>query len=83
MNHRVQLKKKNQRNTLVLAAMLVTVLILGIACLFAGSSNLSFVKPWRLWQGRERRPISASSGGSGCPGCWRPSSPVQACRFPA
>ena len=44
MNHRVQLKKKNQRNTLVLAAMLVTVLILGIACLFAGSSNLSFAE---------------------------------------
>lgn len=42
MNHMKELKKKNKRNTAVIAAMLVCVAVLGIACLFAGSSNMSF-----------------------------------------
>lgn len=42
MNSIKERQKKNKRNTLVIAAMLVSVIVLGIACLFAGSSNMSF-----------------------------------------
>ena len=42
MNHIQELQKKNQRNKAVILAMLISVVILGIACLFAGSSNMSF-----------------------------------------
>ena len=42
MNHMLALQKKNRRNTAVITAMMIGVLILGIACLFAGSSNMSF-----------------------------------------
>ena len=42
MNHLKELEKKQRRNTLVLLAMLVTVLVIGVACLFVGSSRMSF-----------------------------------------
>ena len=42
MNHMLALQKKNRRNTAVITAMMIGVLILGIACLFAGSFNMSF-----------------------------------------
>lgn len=42
MNHIKEIQKKNQRNTIVIIAMLIAVILLGIACLFAGSSNMSF-----------------------------------------
>ena len=42
MNHIKELQKKNKRNAIVIALMLVCVIVLGIACLFAGSSNMSF-----------------------------------------
>ena len=42
MNHIQELQKKNKRNKAVIIAMLISVVILGIACLFAGSSNMSF-----------------------------------------
>lgn len=42
MNPIKELQKKNRRNTVVIAIMLVCVIVLGIACLFAGSSNMSF-----------------------------------------
>ena len=42
MNHIQQLQKKQKRNTAIILVMLSCVLILGIACLFAGSSNMSF-----------------------------------------
>ena len=42
MNHILALQKKNRRNRMVVIAMLVSVLVLSIACLFAGSSNMSF-----------------------------------------
>ena len=42
MNHIQELQKKNKRNKAVVLAMLISVVILGIACLFAGSSNMSF-----------------------------------------
>ena len=42
MNHIKELEKKNRRNTLVIVAMLVAVAVVSIACLFVGSSNMSF-----------------------------------------
>ena len=41
MNHRIKLQQKNKKNTLVLLSMLVLVVVAGIACLFAGSSNMT------------------------------------------
>ena len=41
MNHLIQLEKKKRRNTLVMIAMLVSVVTLGVACLFVGSSNMT------------------------------------------
>ena len=42
MNHLKELEKQKRRNTIVLIAMLLAVLAVGVACLFVGSSNLSF-----------------------------------------
>ena len=42
MNHIKELEKKNKRNTVVIIAMLVAVIVVGVACLFVGSSNMSF-----------------------------------------
>lgn len=41
MNTVKELQKKNRRNTAVILAMLVTVIVLGMACLFVGSSHMS------------------------------------------
>ena len=42
MTHIQALQKKNQRNKGIIIAMLISVVVLSIACLFAGSSNMSF-----------------------------------------
>lgn len=42
MNHIKELEKKNKRNTMIIIAMLVAVIVIGVACLFVGSSNMSF-----------------------------------------
>ena len=42
MNHIKELKKRRKRNALVIAALTAAVLLVGIACLFVGSSDLSF-----------------------------------------
>lgn len=42
MNHIKDLEKRKRRNTIVLIAMLVAVLAVSVACLFVGSSNMSF-----------------------------------------
>lgn len=42
MNHIKELEKRNRRNTIVIIAMLVAVIVVGVACLFVGSSNMSF-----------------------------------------
>ena len=42
MNHIKELEKQNRRNTVVILAMLAAVAVIGIACLFVGSSNMSF-----------------------------------------
>ena len=43
MNHIKELEKKQKRNTVILVAMLMAVVVIGVACLFVGSSNMSFV----------------------------------------
>ena len=42
MNHILELQKKSKRNTTVITIMMISVIVFGIACLFAGSSNMSF-----------------------------------------
>lgn len=42
MDHIKELKKKNKRNALVVTAMLLAVVLVSLACLFVGSSNMSF-----------------------------------------
>ena len=42
MNHIKELEKKQKRNTVILIAMLMAVVVIGVACLFVGSSNMSF-----------------------------------------
>ncbi len=41
MNHKKAIQQKNRRNTLIICAMLMAVILLAIVCLFAGSSNMS------------------------------------------
>ena len=41
MNHINELEKRNRRNTAIIIAMLVAVILVGIACLFVGSSNMT------------------------------------------
>ena len=43
MNHIKEVEKRNRRNAAVILAMLVAVIAVGIACLFVGSSNMSFM----------------------------------------
>lgn len=42
MDHIEALRKKNRKNAAVIIAMLVAVIVVGVACLFVGSSNMSF-----------------------------------------
>lgn len=42
MNHIAEIKKKNRRNTAFIVTMCVAVLVLGVFCLFVGSSNMTF-----------------------------------------
>ena len=42
MDHIEALRKKNRKNAAVIIAMLVAVIVVGFACLFVGSSNMSF-----------------------------------------
>ena len=42
MNQIAEIEKKNRRNRIVILAMLVAVIVTGVACLFVGSSNMSF-----------------------------------------
>ena len=78
MNPILAVKKKNQRNTLVMLFMLICVLILGVACLFAGSSNMSVFDAWEaltgkgtaanvriIWKIRVPRVLAAMVAGAG------------------
>ena len=42
MDHIKELEKRKKRNAVVVAGMLLAVIIIGIACLFVGSSNMTF-----------------------------------------
>ncbi len=42
MNHIKELEKKKKRNTIVILTLLAAVIIVGFACLFVGSSNMTF-----------------------------------------
>ena len=42
MNHMQELKKRNKRNAVVIAAMLIAVIAVSAVCLFIGVSDLSF-----------------------------------------
>ena len=42
MDHIEALRKKNRKNAAVIIAMLAAVIVVGVACLFVGSSNMSF-----------------------------------------
>ena len=42
MNHIKELEQKKKRNRIVIVSMLMTVVVIGVACLFVGSSNMSF-----------------------------------------
>ena len=42
MNHLKELEKRKRKNTIVILALLAAVIVVGVACLFVGSSNLSF-----------------------------------------
>ena len=42
MDHMQQLQKRNRRNTIVIIAMVLSVLVVGVACLFLGSSKMTF-----------------------------------------
>ena len=44
MNHIKELEKKRRKNTVIILAMLLAVVLVSIACLFIGSSNLSFAQ---------------------------------------
>ena len=78
MNHVTQLQRINRRNTAVIAIMLVLVILLGIACLFVGSSNMSFsdaldallgggsdAQSRIIWKIRVPRVLAAIIAGSG------------------
>ncbi len=41
MNHIAELKKRNKRNMAIIIAMLVAVAVVGVACLFVGSSHMT------------------------------------------
>ena len=51
MNHIKELEKINRRNRLVVFAMLAAVIVIGIACLFVGSSNMTFTDAMNALQG--------------------------------
>ena len=78
MHHIKELEKRNKRNTMVILAMLMAVIAIGIACLFVGSSNMSFrdaldallgggtgAQSRIIWKIRVPRVLAAVIAGSG------------------
>ena len=70
--------QKRKRNTWVIPVMLAVVLLVGVACLFVGSSNMSFAKAWDalmgngsmaqsriIWKIRVPRVLAAIIAGAG------------------
>ena len=52
MNHIKELEKRNRRNAVVIIAMLVAVIVIGIACLFVGASNMTVRDALNAFLGR-------------------------------
>ncbi len=52
MNHIKELEKRNKRNAVVIVAMLVAVIVIGIACLFVGASNMTVRDALNAFLGR-------------------------------
>ncbi len=78
MNHIKELEKKNRRNAVVIIAMLVAVIVIGIACLFVGASNMTVrdalnaflgqgndAQSRIIWQIRVPRVLAAIIAGAG------------------
>ena len=78
MDHIKELKKKNKRNALVVMAMLLAVVLVSLACLFVGSSNMSFEDALNallgggndaqsriIWRIRVKRVLAAIVAGAG------------------
>lgn len=78
MNHIKELEKRKKRNTVVILVMLMAVIVMGVACLFAGSSNMSFAETLEalfgggtaahrriIWKIRMPRVLAAVIAGSG------------------
>ena len=78
MNHMKDLEKRKRRNTIVIIAMLAGVLAVSVACLFVGSSNMSFgeamdallgggtgAKSRIIWKIRVPRVLAAIIAGAG------------------
>ena len=52
MNHIKELEKRKRKNTVIMLAMLLAVILIGIACLFVGSSNMSVGDAFNALLGR-------------------------------
>ena len=78
MDHIKELEKINRRNRLVIFAMLAAVIVIGIACLFVGSSNMTFTDAMNallgggtgaqsriIWRIRVPRVLAAIIAGAG------------------
>ena len=77
MNHIKELERRNRRNTVIIIAMIAAVILVGVACLFVGSSNMSFSDAMDALLGVAAMPRAGSSGRSVCPEYWRPLSPAR------
>lgn len=78
MNHIQELEKKQKQNSIVLLAMLAAVVVIGVSCLFVGSSQMSFsdavdaligggtdAQSRIIWKIRVPRVLAAIIAGSG------------------
>lgn len=78
MNHFQELEKQKKRNSLIIVAMLVAVVAVGVACLFVGSSDMSFADALQallgggdnaqsriIWKIRVPRVLAAIIAGAG------------------
>ncbi len=78
MNHIQELQKRNRKNRMIIALMVLAVFFTAVACLFAGSSNISFSDALRallgsgssahsriIWKIRMPRVLAALIAGAG------------------
>jgi len=78
MNHIQELEKRNRRNTAIILVMLAAVIVISVACLFVGSSSMSFAEALNallgggndaqsriIWKIRVPRVLAAVIAGAG------------------